>query len=313
MVLTNGDQGGQPMVRWTGRRGARAAVAAVVGLALTGFGMVSGDAAVGATAAADLGSHLHQAANTSRSALAAQAALQRVAELDGVALAHAQAMADRGGLFHNPSLGQQVTGWRALAENVGMGVDVESIHQAFLDSPSHRANLLDGRYSEIGIGVAASADGRVWAVEVFRQPVATVAPPVADSAAAAAPAPAPAPARRPVVRPQPAARPAAAAVSAPEPVVDPEPAPAVEAPVVIPDTVPLDLTPQRPYVAAPVEPTSPTAAVVTPADEATPRGRLPLLASLAAALWALVALRAAAALGSGAAVQPLRRLRLRTA
>lgn len=58
-----------------------------------------------------------------------------------------------------------VTGWCGYGENVGYGSSVASVHQAFLASPPHRANML-GRWNRIGVGVATK--GRtVWVTEIY--------------------------------------------------------------------------------------------------------------------------------------------------
>src|SRR5689334_20057494 len=62
------------------------------------------------------------------------AALDTAGDLDQVAANHAAAMAAQHKLFHNPALGQQVTNWSLVGENVGVGPDAQTIHQAFLDS-----------------------------------------------------------------------------------------------------------------------------------------------------------------------------------
>src|SRR5687768_3756533 len=89
------------------------------------------------------------AINSSRSGAGA-GTLTPAADLVSVANEHAAAMAARGSIYHNPSLGQQVTNWEVVGENVGVGPDVATLHQAFLDSPAHKANILDGRYAEVG-------------------------------------------------------------------------------------------------------------------------------------------------------------------
>lgn len=40
-------------------------------------------------------------------------------------------------------------------------------HQAFMNSPGHRANILEGRFTKIGIGVYRDAAGRFWITEMF--------------------------------------------------------------------------------------------------------------------------------------------------
>jgi uncharacterized protein YkwD len=41
-------------------------------------------------------------------------------------------------------------GWRKLGENVGKGGTIPQIHDAYLRSPSHRANILDPFFTQIG-------------------------------------------------------------------------------------------------------------------------------------------------------------------
>ena len=88
-----------------------------------------------------------------------------------VAVAREQAarMASKNLLYHNPNLTSDVTNWRWVGENVGYGPDVATVHVAFMNSPAHRANILDRDYTEVGIG-AVVRDGRVWVVQVFRRP-----------------------------------------------------------------------------------------------------------------------------------------------
>ncbi len=99
-----------------------------------------------------------------------RAALASRADLSRIALRHAQQMARSNSLHHNPGLTRQVTNWNAVAENVGVGGNVSTLHRAFMRSRSHRANILDRQYTEIGVGVAVDARGVLWVAEVFRRP-----------------------------------------------------------------------------------------------------------------------------------------------
>jgi hypothetical protein len=111
-------------------------------------------------------------------------------DLVAVARRHAARMAARGSIYHNPNLANEVSGWQAVGENVGMGGDVASIHQAFMNSSGHRANILDRGFTEVGMGTATDSQGRLYVTQVFRTP---------DGSATAAPAP---------TRPRPAVAPA---------------------------------------------------------------------------------------------------------
>ena len=42
-----------------------------------------------------------------------------------------------------------------------------AMHQMWLDSPGHRANILNPSYTRIGIGVSQDASGRCYAVVDF--------------------------------------------------------------------------------------------------------------------------------------------------
>lgn len=91
-------------------------------------------------------------------------------DLVAVARAQAQRMAAAGTLFHNPNLSKQVRSYRWAGENVGYGpVDPAVVHNAFMASQAHRANILDADFTQVGVG-AVTSDGRLWVVEVFRQP-----------------------------------------------------------------------------------------------------------------------------------------------
>lgn len=92
--------------------------------------------------------------------------------LNEKAEAWAQHMAQTGRLEHS-TLTDSLGGlqWSALAENVGMSEPtadtLAALHESLAESGRHRANLLDERFNHMGVGVAESADGRVWVVEVF--------------------------------------------------------------------------------------------------------------------------------------------------
>ncbi len=75
-------------------------------------------------------------------------------------------MADAGKIFHNPDLGDITTDWYVLGENVGMGGDIDSLHQAFMNSSGHRANILNPDFDGVGVGVVWKG-GIPYVSEVF--------------------------------------------------------------------------------------------------------------------------------------------------
>jgi hypothetical protein len=84
-------------------------------------------------------------------------------------------MADQDHLHHNPKLGTDVTSWTRLAENVGVGPSVSSLHTALMNSEGHRRNILDKDVTQLGIGVEVASTGRLWVTQVFRRPASGAA------------------------------------------------------------------------------------------------------------------------------------------
>lgn len=98
-------------------------------------------------------------------------ALAVAADLTNVARQQSQRMAGSNTLYHNPNLATDVTNWSTLAENVGYGGSVAVVHDAFMGSAPHRANILATAPTQVGIGVVVSG-GRTWVTQVFRKPTA---------------------------------------------------------------------------------------------------------------------------------------------
>jgi uncharacterized protein YkwD len=100
--------------------------------------------------------------------------LRRSDALDRVAALHAEAMQGRGLLAHDAGDGDPIARLRRAGiepsnagENVAHALSIQRAHRALWASPSHRGNLLDRRFSAIGIGVVPDPDGSVWVCEVF--------------------------------------------------------------------------------------------------------------------------------------------------
>jgi hypothetical protein len=113
--------------------------------------------------------------NSARSA-AGLPAYAVVGDLTGIAQQHSDEMAARQQLYHNPNLTSQVQDWQEVGENVGTGPSVPSIHQAFMNSPEHRANILDPHFTQVGVGVTVDSQGELWVTEDFREPMQAAAP-----------------------------------------------------------------------------------------------------------------------------------------
>ena len=44
--------------------------------------------------------------------------------------------------------------WRSLGENVGVGSSIASVHQSYMDSSGHRANIPSNKFNDVGTGCA---------------------------------------------------------------------------------------------------------------------------------------------------------------
>lgn len=146
-------------------------------------------------------------------------------DLTAVARRHSQRMASEGRIWHNPNLPNEVEGWTALAENVGMGPAVQALHRAFLNSPHHRANLLNGEYDQVGVGVVLGG-GAIFVTQIFARlatsPTITAVTAGAKTARTAETVTRRAPsARRPRARAGPAGTPESESIPPPKPVATP--------------------------------------------------------------------------------------------
>ncbi len=125
---------------------------------------------VGVSAIADSGSEqgFLSAINSTRSS-AGLAPLEMDSGLQAHARRHSADMIAADKIYHSSDSELKAaagSGWTKLGENVGRGGSVSSLHKAFLNSPSHRANI-HGDYNRVGIGTATAEDGRLYVTVVF--------------------------------------------------------------------------------------------------------------------------------------------------
>ena len=161
-------------------------------------------------------------------------------ELASIARSWSFTMADAGEIFHRSDLRAGVSSlWLALGENVGVGPGVEDLMNAFVSSPGHYKNIVDARFTHMGIG-AVRAGGLIFTAHEFMkldgapgEPAPASGPPPArvtqTTAAPRPPASAPAPApKRVAAAPKPGA-------AAPAPVAPVAPPPPLPPPAATPD------------------------------------------------------------------------------
>ena len=102
-------------------------------------------------------------------------------DLAAAARGQAARMASSGELYHNPNLGSEVGGWSRIGENVAYAGDWRSAHQVLMNSPDHRAQILDSGYTQMGVGTAVAQDGTLWVAQVFRTPSGSSSTPSSGS------------------------------------------------------------------------------------------------------------------------------------
>ncbi|HEX9775889.1 MAG TPA: CAP domain-containing protein [Actinomycetota bacterium] len=86
-----------------------------------------------------------------------------VGGLSDVARKHSRKMRSEAEIFHS-ELGAVLSSfnWSVAGENVGVGSGVWKLHKAFMNSPGHRANILEDGYRKVGIGFVRDGDGRAY-------------------------------------------------------------------------------------------------------------------------------------------------------
>ncbi|CAN5450963.1 hypothetical protein BH10ACT3_BH10ACT3_01810 [soil metagenome] len=97
-------------------------------------------------------------------------ALSENTALDSKADAWAARLRDECNIFHSKLSDGAPPEWRKLGENVGRGGSIDQVQVAYMNSPGHRANILDGSFTQMGAGaVWGECNGyrTVFTVQVF--------------------------------------------------------------------------------------------------------------------------------------------------
>jgi uncharacterized protein YkwD len=200
--------------------------------------------------------------------------------LTSIARWRSQDMIDRNYFSHDiPGFGKvfdklDATGYcyKVAGENIGWndypdGEATAAIHQMFMDSPSHRANILGDAWDVIGIGAYKGPDAKkMWTV-LFADKCGTSPTPAPTPKPTAAPTPTPKPTPAPTPKATPAPTPR------PTPRATPRPTPTVTStPLVVP-TATTEAIP-TPTPTATAEPTPPPTATAEPTP--TPPATTPI-------------------------------------
>ncbi|WP_426571654.1 CAP domain-containing protein [Aquihabitans sp. McL0605] len=93
-------------------------------------------------------------------ALGTQADAQRKAQ------AWAEKLARENKLYHSNLPDGINVKWCSIGENVGYGPSVPAVEDAYMNSPGHKANILNTKWNGAGVGFAKNGN-RVYTVQVF--------------------------------------------------------------------------------------------------------------------------------------------------
>jgi uncharacterized protein YkwD len=100
--------------------------------------------------------------------------------LNNAALAHSIDQASRNTMSHEGADGSdpgtRVTRagyrWSTVGENVAYGYSTPSaVHEGWMNSPGHRANILNGDFVHMGLATATGSNGYLYWTQVFAKPL----------------------------------------------------------------------------------------------------------------------------------------------
>lgn len=94
------------------------------------------------------------------------AGLAANAELNNYARWWAKQMADSGNFSHS-DIGSLLDPWSVVGENIGYGPSVTSVFNALVASTGHYNNMVDARFTSVGVGAYVDSTGRIWTAHVF--------------------------------------------------------------------------------------------------------------------------------------------------
>jgi uncharacterized protein YkwD len=112
--------------------------------------------------------------NQQRAANGGLSALRMNSQLQSAAQKYAAHLAADGQFSHTDGsqLGDRVTAagyaWSGVGENLGLGQRTpDEIVTAWMNSPGHRANILNGAFVDAGVGIAIRPDGQIiWCLDL---------------------------------------------------------------------------------------------------------------------------------------------------
>ena len=108
------------------------------------------------------------------------APMSRRSDVESIAIDHSTTMAKAGDIWHNDEYFTAATkrrlNARTVGENVAVNESIDDAHARLMRSPGHRANILNGSFVVVGIGVVQRGNGSYYITQDFVEPLPTAAP-----------------------------------------------------------------------------------------------------------------------------------------
>ena len=95
-----------------------------------------------------------------------KAPLATNSSLANYAQSWSEEMASTGNFGHS-NIESLLGPWEIVGENIGRGGSVVSIYNALSASPPHYDNMVNPRFTHIGVGVFIDSSGKLWTTHVF--------------------------------------------------------------------------------------------------------------------------------------------------
>ena len=95
-------------------------------------------------------------------------------DLAGFAEEHSGRMAAEGRIWHNDEYfsaeSRRRFAAKTVGENVALNKSIDDAHRRLMNSPGHRANILNAKFTEVGVGVVKDGNGDHFITEAFVEP-----------------------------------------------------------------------------------------------------------------------------------------------
>ena len=69
--------------------------------------------------------------------------------------------------FAHSDIASLLDPWSTVGENIGYGPSVTSVFNDLVASSGHYNNMVDARFTSVGVGAYVDSTGRIWTAHIF--------------------------------------------------------------------------------------------------------------------------------------------------